>query len=63
MDGLLLQMKRLLLPLKAAHVDDFIHTLPNGYNMILNEKQAIYPKAKTVNHYRRAILANPIFLF
>ena len=23
---------------KAAHVDSFVHTLPDGYNLILNEE-------------------------
>ena len=49
---------------KAAHVDDFIHTLPNGYNMILNEETSnISQGQKQLITIARAILANPIFLF
>jgi ATP-binding cassette subfamily B multidrug efflux pump len=48
---------------KAAHVDDFIHTLPNGYNMILNEETSnISQGQKQLITIARAILANPHIL-
>lgn len=48
---------------KAAHVDDFVHTLPNGYNMVLNEEATnISQGQKQLITIARAILANPSIL-
>lgn len=48
---------------KAAHVDSFVHTLPNGYNMILNEEATnISQGQKQLITIARAILANPKIL-
>ena len=43
---------------KAAHVDSFIHTLPDGYNLVLNEEQTnISQGQKQLITIARAILA------
>ncbi|WP_206659752.1 ABC transporter ATP-binding protein [Acetivibrio mesophilus] len=48
---------------KAAHVDSFVHTLPDGYNMILNEEASnISQGQKQLITIARAILANPKIL-
>jgi len=48
---------------KAAHVDSFVHTLPGGYNMILNEEVSnISNGQKQLITIARAILANPDML-
>jgi ATP-binding cassette subfamily B protein len=48
---------------KAAHVDHFIHTLPEGYNMILNEESSnVSQGQKQLLTIARAILANPKIL-
>ncbi|MFZ5973778.1 MAG: ABC transporter ATP-binding protein [Bacillota bacterium] len=48
---------------KAAHVDHFIHTLPGGYNMELNEETSnISGGQKQLITIARAILANPQML-
>lgn len=45
---------------KAAHVDHFIHTLPNGYNMELNEESSnISQGQKQLLTIARVILADP----
>jgi len=45
---------------KAAHVDSFIHTLPDGYNLVLNEEQTnISQGQKQLITIARAILADP----
>lgn len=48
---------------KAALVDHFIHTLPDGYNMILNEESSnISQGQKQLLTIARAILADPKIL-
>lgn len=48
---------------KAAHVDSFVHTLPNGYNMILNEDATnVSQGQKQLLTIARAILADPKIL-
>lgn len=48
---------------KAAHVDSFVHTLPDGYNMILNEEASnVSQGQKQLITIARAILANPRIL-
>jgi ATP-binding cassette, subfamily B, multidrug efflux pump len=48
---------------KAAHVDSFVHTLPNGYNMILNEEATnVSQGQKQLITIARAILADPRIL-
>ncbi len=48
---------------KAAHADHFIHTLPNGYNMILNEETAnISQGQKQLLTIARAVLSDPRIL-
>lgn len=48
---------------KIAHVDHFVHTLPNGYNMELNEETSnISEGEKQLLTIARAILANPKIL-
>ena len=48
---------------KAAHIDHFIHTLPNTYNMILNEESSnISQGQKQLLTIARVILANPKIL-
>jgi ATP-binding cassette subfamily B protein len=45
---------------KAAHVDSFVHMLPEGYDMILNEELTnISQGQKQLITIARAILANP----
>ncbi len=45
---------------KAAYVDHFIHTLPHGYEMVLNEEASnISQGQKQLLTIARAILANP----
>ncbi|MEW5828697.1 MAG: ABC transporter ATP-binding protein [Chloroflexota bacterium] len=45
---------------KAAHVDHFIHTLPDGYNMLLNEETTnISQGQKQLLTIARAVLADP----
>jgi ATP-binding cassette subfamily B protein len=48
---------------KAAHVDSFVHTLPSGYNMVLNEEASnVSQGQKQLITIARAILANPKIL-
>jgi ATP-binding cassette, subfamily B, multidrug efflux pump len=48
---------------KAAHVDGFVHTLPDGYNMILNEEASnVSQGQKQLITIARAILADPRIL-
>ncbi len=48
---------------KAAHVESFIHTLPSGYGMILNEEaNNVSQGQKQLITIARAILANPKIL-
>ncbi|WP_339060304.1 ABC transporter ATP-binding protein [Tepidibacillus marianensis] len=48
---------------KAAHVDSFVHTLPNGYHMILNEEATnVSQGQKQLITIARAILADPTIL-
>jgi ATP-binding cassette subfamily B protein len=48
---------------KAAHVDTFVHTLPDGYNMVLNEESNnISQGQKQLLTIARAILADPKIL-
>jgi len=48
---------------KIAHIDHFVHTLPNGYNMELNEETSnISEGQKQLLTIARAILANPKIL-
>jgi len=48
---------------KAAYVDHFVHTLPEGYGMILNEETSnISQGQKQLLTIARAILANPPIL-
>ena len=48
---------------KAAHVDSFVHTLPDGYNMVLNEEASnISQGQKQLITIARAILADPKIL-
>lgn len=48
---------------KAAHCDEFIRTLPGGYNMILNEESSnISQGQKQLFTIARVILANPKIL-
>lgn len=48
---------------KAAHVDSFVHALPDGYNMILNEEASnVSQGQKQLLTIARAILADPKIL-
>lgn len=48
---------------KAAHVDSFVHTLPDGYDMILNEEASnVSQGQKQLITIARAILADPKIL-
>jgi ATP-binding cassette subfamily B multidrug efflux pump len=48
---------------KAAHADSFIHTLPDGYNMILNEEASnVSQGQKQLLTIARAILSDPKIL-
>lgn len=48
---------------KAAHVDSFVHNLPDGYNMVLNEEASnISQGQKQLLTIARAILADPKIL-
>lgn len=48
---------------KAAHVDSFVHTLPSGYNMVLNEEATnVSQGQKQLLTIARAILADPKIL-
>jgi ATP-binding cassette, subfamily B, multidrug efflux pump len=48
---------------KAAHVDSFVHTLPDGYNMILNEESSnVSQGQKQLITIAREILADPKIL-
>ena len=48
---------------KAAHVDTFVHMLPDGYNMVLNEEASnISQGQKQLITIARAILAEPKLL-
>lgn len=48
---------------KAAHVDSFVHTLPTGYDMVLNEEASnVSQGQKQLITIARAILADPKIL-
>jgi ATP-binding cassette subfamily B protein len=48
---------------KAAHVDHFVHTLPEGYNMVLNEESSNVSKGQMqLLTIARAVLADPKIL-
>ena len=48
---------------KAAHVDSFVHMLPNGYDMVLNEETSnISQGQKQLITIARAFLTNPKLL-
>jgi ATP-binding cassette, subfamily B, multidrug efflux pump len=48
---------------KAAHVDHFVRTLPDGYNMVLNEEASnVSQGQKQLLTIARAILSNPQIL-
>jgi ATP-binding cassette subfamily B protein len=48
---------------KAAHVDHFVRTLPDGYNMVLNEETSNISQGQMqLMTIARAILANPNIL-
>ena len=48
---------------RAAHVDSFVHTLPDGYNMVLNEEASnVSQGQKQLITIARAILADPKIL-
>jgi ATP-binding cassette, subfamily B, multidrug efflux pump len=48
---------------KAAHVDHFVHTLPDGYNMVLNEEASnVSSGQKQLLTIARAFLADPKIL-
>ena len=48
---------------KAAHVDHFVHTLPDGYQMVLNEEASnVSQGQKQLLTIARAILADPKIL-
>ncbi len=48
---------------KAAHVDHFVHTLPDGYNMVLNEEASnVSQGQKQLLTIARAVLADPRIL-
>jgi ATP-binding cassette subfamily B protein len=48
---------------KAAHVDHFVHTLPDGYQMVLNEEASnVSQGQKQLLTIARAVLADPRIL-
>ena len=48
---------------KAAHVDHFVHTLPDGYQMVLNEESTNVSQGQMqLLTIARAVLANPKIL-
>jgi len=48
---------------KAAHVDHFVHTLPDGYNMVLNEETSNISQGQMqLLTIARAFLADPKIL-
>lgn len=48
---------------KAAHVDSFVHMLPNGYDMLLNEEASnVSQGQKQLITIARAFLSNPKLL-
>lgn len=48
---------------KAAHVDHFVHTLPDGYNMVLNEEASNVSQGQMqLLTIARAVLADPRIL-
>lgn len=48
---------------KAAHADSFVHTLPDGYNMVLNEEASnVSQGQKQLLTIARAILSDPKIL-
>jgi len=48
---------------QAAHVDHFVHTLPDGYNMVLNEETSNVSQGQMqLLTIARAVLANPRIL-
>ncbi len=48
---------------QAAHVDHFVHTLPDGYNMVINEETSNISQGQMqLLTIARAVLANPKIL-
>jgi ATP-binding cassette subfamily B protein len=48
---------------QAAHVDHFVHTLPDGYNMVINEETTNIPQGQMqLLTIARAVLADPKIL-
>jgi ATP-binding cassette subfamily B protein len=48
---------------QAAHVDHFVHTLPNGYNMVINEETSNISQGQMqLLTIARAVLADPRIL-
>jgi len=55
--------EEILAAAKAAHVDRFVHSLPNGYDMVLNEEaDNVSQGEKQLLTIARALLANPPML-
>jgi ATP-binding cassette subfamily B protein len=55
--------KEVIAAAKSAHVDHFIHTLPGGYEMVLNEEASnVSQGQKQLLTIARAILADPRIL-
>lgn len=55
--------KEVIAAAKAAHVDHFVHTLPDGYNLVLNEEASnVSQGQKQLLTIARAVLADPKIL-
>lgn len=55
--------EKILKAAKAAHVDDFVHTLPDGYDMMLNEEASnVSEGQKQLLTIARAIVKDPKIL-
>jgi ATP-binding cassette subfamily B protein len=55
--------KEIIAAAKAAHVDSFVHNLPHGYDMVLNEEASnVSQGQKQLITIARAILADPKIL-
>lgn len=55
--------KEVVAAAKAAHVDHFVHTLPDGYSLVLNEEASnISQGQKQLLTIARAVLADPPIL-
>ena len=56
-------MRKCIAAAKAAHVDHFVRTLPEGYNLVLNEEATnISQGQKQLLTIARAILVDPTIL-